>query len=90
MERSNIEYCIRKASRGKRKRKAVQNVLLNMDSHIDELTNLLESEQLKPVQVEKTKIIEGSRSKERKIQKTGFKYEQIVDHLILSQLVPIL
>lgn len=90
MERSNIEYCIRKASRGKRKRKAVQNVLLNMDGHIDELTKLLESEQLKPVQIEKTKITEGSRSKERQIQKTGFKYEQIVDHLILSQLVPIL
>ena len=69
MERSNIEYCIRKASRGKRKRKAVQNVLLNMDGHIDELTKLLESEQLKPVQIEKTKITEGSRSKERQIQK---------------------
>ena len=87
---ANMERCIKKASRGKRKRQSVRKVLNDMDGHIRELTDLLDNEQLKPVHCEKTKTTEGSRRKERKISKVGFKYEQIVDHLLLSQLVPIL
>ena len=90
IEPENVRQCILDAAKGKKKRKSVQYVLDKIDYNVKHLTNLLENEKIKTVQNEKVFVMEGSRDKIRTIEKPHFKYEQIIHHLLLSQLTPII
>ncbi len=89
IEPENVRQCILDAAKGKKKRKSVQYVLDKIDYNVQHLTKLLEQEKIKTVQNEKVFVMEGSRDKIRTIEKLHFKYEQIIHHLLLSQLAPI-
>ena len=86
----NVRQCILDAAKGKKKRKSVQYVLDKIDYNVKHLTNLLENEKIQTVQNERIFVMEGSRDKIRTIEKPHFKYEQIIHHLLLSQLASII
>lgn len=86
----NIELAIHNASKGKHKRKDVQNILNNIEYHIEKIQNILINNKFK-VQKHITKVIkDGSSHKEREIVQPNFVYEQIIHHAVMNILIPIL
>lgn len=82
-----IRFCIKKASKGKRKRKDVQKVLGNVDKHIAIIKNMLVSGSFRPRKHSPKIIVE--RGKERKIVKPDFRYEAIIQCMVVECLEPI-
>lgn len=89
------------ASKGKRKRRDVYRVLRNLDDktlpdgkvkrgEITKLRNILADEKLVLHHHEPCRINEAACQKERDIIKPYFKYEQVVHHLLVNQLKPII
>lgn len=78
------------ASKGKRNRNDVQRVLNNLEAEKENLRRILDTETLRLVKHPTCTINEANCHKERDIVKPFFKYEQVVHHLVVAQLKPII
>ena len=78
------------ASKGKRNRNDVQRVLNNLEAEKENLRSILDTETLRLVKHPTCTINEANCHKERDIVKPFFKYEQVVHHLVVAQLKPII
>ena len=85
----NIRAAIMNASKRKRGRKDVKEVLDDIDTHIQKVrTMLLDGTYIAHVD-EPVIVNEGTHHKVRRIRKPHFKYDQIVHHCIIQVLQPI-
>ena len=85
----NIRDAIMNASKRKRGRKDVKEVLDDIDTHIQKVrTMLLDGTYIAHVD-EPVIVNEGTHHKVRRIRKPHFKYDQIVHHCIIQVLQPI-
>lgn len=77
------------ASKGKREREDVKWVLSHLDSEKENLREILDTETLRLVKHPSCVIREANCHKQREIVKPNFRYEQVVHHLVVNQLKPI-
>lgn len=91
----NIKAAFYEASKGKRDRNDVRRILDNIDHHVSILQKiLLETtpyDSTKGYQPRKTTseiINEGTSKKKRHIEKPRYKYDQVVHHVVMRQLIP--
>ena len=91
----NIKAAFYEASKGKRDRNDVRRILDNIDHHVSILQKiLLETtpyDSTKGYQPRKTTseiINEGTHKKKRHIEKPCYKYDQVVHHAVMRQLIP--
>lgn len=85
----NIKDCFLKASKGKRGRRDVRNVLDNLDQNIAELKTMLESEKLGMVKHENKIINQDNNMKTRTIVKPNYRFEQVIHHCVISAFKPV-
>ena len=78
------------ASENKRDRDDVRKVLDNLSFHKGKLRKILRDEKFKIIKHTPCIINEANCHKEREIVKPYYKYEQVVHHLIVGQLKPII
>ena len=78
------------ASLRKRNRDDVRKVLSNLDWEKENLRRILVNEELRLQKHPSCVINESNCHKEREIVKPYFKYEQVVHHLVVGQLKPII
>lgn len=88
IEPDNIEQCIRTAAKGRKNRKEVKDVLDNIPYHVNRIRELLLTNTFDMKPHKPKRIVE--RGKERIIVKPRFKYELIIQHMIMSVLEPVL
>lgn len=81
-----IKQCFIKASKKKKNRNDVQEVLNNLDEHVELLKRMLVEELFVPDYHEPSIINESSNKKTRRILKPHYKYEQVVHHCAIGQL----
>lgn len=81
-----IKQCFIKASKKKKNRNDVQEVLRNLDEHTKLLKRMLIEELFVPDYHETSVINEGSNKKTRRILKPHYKYEQVIHHCAIGQL----
>jgi hypothetical protein len=87
--KENIRLAIMNASKRKRHRRDVQEVLNNIDYHIELVQKLLLNGMFK-AHIDAACIVnEGTHNKVRRIRKPHFKYDQIIHHCIIQVLQPI-
>ena len=87
---SSLTSAFLDASLGKRDRKDVQRVLNNLETEKAKLKQLLVDETLNFTKHPICIINEYSCQKEREIIKPYYRYEQVVHHLVVTQLKPII
>lgn len=87
-----IRECILDACKNKRTkhRKDVQYVRNHLDEECYKVFDILNQGTYNPVKKEAVTIVEDSCKKERDIVKPRFRYDQIVQHVVMSQLEPII
>ena len=90
VESQNIYQAILYASKRKKTRKNVREVLDNIDKCTEEVRKILISENYIPSPYEKVKIMDGVRKKERIIYKPAFYPDQIIHWALMLQLEPII
>lgn len=90
VESKNIYQAILYASKRKRMRKNVKDVLNNIDKCTEEIRKILINESYIPSPYEKIKIMDGVRKKERIIYKPAFYPDQIIHWSLMLQLEPII
>ncbi len=86
----NIKAAIMNASKRKRNRKDVKEVLDDMETHVARLQKILRNGTYKPHIDTPCIVNEGTHHKVRRIRKPHFKYDQIIHHCIIQVLQPIL
>lgn len=84
-----IEKCIMKASQGKRKKRPVQKVIFNKEWYGSKVLKTLNDESYNFQKYHTIEINEGTQKKARTIVTPLFYPDQIIHHLIVSQLEPI-
>lgn len=89
IDRENIRLAIINASKKKRNRGDVKEVLDNIDYHVEEVHNLLLNGKYKAHSYRVCIINEGTHNKVRRIRKPHFKYDQIIHHAVIQVLKPI-
>ena len=89
VEKKNVQKAIWQASKGKRKRDDVQGVLKNEDYHTRYTIDMLVNREFEPCYNTVCVINEGTNRKIREIHKPNFKYDQIVHHATMQQLIPV-
>lgn len=100
LSEASMNIAFHDASKGKTKRNDVQRVLLNLEDRTSKkgkvvkgektkLKEILKDEKLILYHHETCRINEVNCHKERDIVKPFFKYEQVVHHLVVGQLKPI-
>lgn len=87
--KENIKAAIIEAARRKHKRKDVIKVLDNIDKEVDVVYDMLINHSFKPSLYVPHTIKDGTKDKLRQISKPKFKYDQIMAHVIVDQLKPI-
>ena len=90
LEDEFIEQAIFDAAKGKKKRKRVQRILSNPQPTLDLIKTTLADGTWEPPNHQAIKLREGAHRKERAIQKPQFKTEQIIHHMLVDRLRPIL
>lgn len=87
-----IQRCIKDACRNKmtKKRKDVRYVKNHIEEESYKVFDILVSGKYQPRVKSPTAIIETSCKKERIIVKPSFRYDQIIQHVLMSQLEPII
>lgn len=88
IEPDNIRMAIINASKGKRKRRDVKDIYENQDYHIEIIRSMLIEGTYVPAFNAECIINEGTYRKERQIRKPNFKYDQVIHHAIIQQLMP--
>lgn len=84
-----IDAAIEKAAQHKKKRSDVQDVLEHKEDYNKKIYGMLEKREYIPKVYQLHRIVEGSNHKIRYIEKPHFKYDQLVQHVVLTQLKPI-
>lgn len=87
---NNIMAAIDKAAEHKRSRKDVQLVMADKVKYACIVQRMLREHSYTPPAYKLHRIKEGSRQKEREIEKPRFKYDQIIQHVLITQLQPII
>lgn len=85
----NIKAAIMNASKKKRNRKDVKEVLQDIDTHTEKIQKILLSGTYEAHIDTPCVINEGTHHKVRRIRKPHFKYDQIIHHCIIQVLQPI-
>lgn len=85
----NIKAAIMNASKKKRSRKDVKEVLRDIDTHTEKIQKILLSGTYEAHIDTPCVINEGTHHKVRRIRKPHFKYDQIIHHCIIQVLQPI-
>ncbi len=89
-DRENIKAAILNASKRKRHRKDVQQVLNNIDYHVEVVRDMILQGTYKAHIDAPCIVNEGTHHKVRRIRKPHYKYDQIIHHCIIQVLRPIL
>lgn len=84
-----IKQCFLDASKKKKNRNDVQEILSNLDKHTELLKKMLSEELFIPDYHEPSIINESSNKKTRRILKPHYKYEQVIHHCAIGQFKPI-
>ena len=84
-----IKRCFLDASKKKKNRNDVQEVLNHLDEHVEFLKRMLTDELFVPDYHKQSIINEGNNKKTRRILKPHYKYEQVVHHCVIGQFKPI-
>lgn len=88
-DRNNLYSAIINASKGKRKRRNVQKVLIDIDNKVDELEYLLKTKSFKVHPYKIKKIFDTNRQKEREICVPAFFPDQCVHWAVMQIIEPI-
>lgn len=89
LDQAYIEACFFSASKGKRCRRDVADILDNLPKHVERVREMMESESFVPGNHEIAIINESSSRKVRRIVKPNYAYEQVVHHMFVGQFAPI-
>ena len=84
-----IKQCFTNASKKKKNRNDVREVLENLDEHTELLKKMLTEELFIPDYHKPSVINESSSKKTRRILKPHYKYEQVIHHCAIGQFKPI-
>lgn len=84
-----IKQCFINASKKKKNRNDVREVLENLDEHTELLKKMLTEELFIPDYHKPSIINESSSKKTRRILKPHYKYEQVIHHCTIGQFKPI-
>lgn len=84
-----IKQCFINASKKKKNRNDVREVLENLDEHTELLKKMLTEELFIPDYHKPSVINESSSKKTRRILKPHYKYEQVIHHCAIGQFKPI-
>ena len=90
LDRKAIMHAIHDAAQHKRKRKVVRDTLDCIEYEADKLANIMRSGTWYPPKHKPFDMKESATKKARKITKPQWKYEQIVHHMLVDQLEPII
>lgn len=90
LKKENIRRAILLASKGKKKRETVKNVLNNMTLFVDQIYNILKNKNYRPSPYVKMLIHDGTRKKERVIFKPQFYPDQVIHWCLMQQIQPII
>ena len=83
---NNIISAIDKAAEGKKKRRDVKEVLSNKMMYALRIQEMFRTHSYVQQRYELHTIVEGSKKKKRQIEKPRFKYDQLVQGLLITQL----
>ena len=89
-DKDNVRKAILNASKRKRHRKDVKQVIDNIDYHVEVVHNMLLAGSYKAHVDAPCIVNEGTHHKVRRIRKPHYKYDQIIHHCIIQVLQPIL
>lgn len=90
IDKNNLLLAIKKASKGKGKRRNVNNVMKHLTTNIDYLHEILKNNTFNPTRGEIMLIHDGVRKKERTIEKPRFFPDQCVHWALMLQIMDIL
>lgn len=90
MERQEAAASIEEAAQHKKDRPSVQHILEHKEEVAERICQKIERGEWYPPHHERQKLQEGSHKKEREIVKPRFDDEQIVHHMVVRQLRPII
>lgn len=90
IEKGNIKQAILNASKGKKYRKSVKNVIVNIDYYTEYIRKLLEHKKYVPSPYIVMRIRDGTRKKERIIYKPRFFPDQCIHWALMQQIEPTL
>ena len=90
IDKNNIKRAILNASRGKKKRRNVRNIINNINFYVNDIYIILKEEKFIPNEYKKIKIMDGVRKKERIIFKPKFYPDQIIHWCLIQQIEPII
>lgn len=90
IEVQNIKACILEASKnGKMKKRCVREVIENIDEESEKVHDIMKNHSTVFKTYELCEIREGIKRKRREIAKPHFKYDQMIQHVLISQIRPI-
>lgn len=90
VDKDNIKLAIINASKRKRSRHNVQEIMSNINKYANIVQEMLINKTYKPSPYKEVKIHDGARKKERIIYKPQFYPDQIVHWALMLQIEPIL
>lgn len=90
VELENIKSCILEASKnGKMKKRCVRKVVENINNESKIVRRMMLSHETGFEKYKLEEITEGIKKKKRQIAKPKFKYDQMIQHVLISQIKPI-
>ena len=90
IEIQNVKACILEASKnGKMKKQCVREVVENIDEESEKVHDMMKNHSTVFKTYELCEIHEGIKRKRREIAKPHFKYDQMIQHVLISQIRPI-
>lgn len=89
-DKNNIRKAIAEASKGKKNRKEVLEVINNVDYYVDALKNILDSKEIKLSPYKKRTIHDGANKKERIIYKAQFFPDQCIHWCLMLQITDLI
>lgn len=87
---NNILEAIEKASEKKKKRRDVQEVLADKILYANRVQEMLRTHSYVQPRYQLHTIVEGSKKKKRQIEKPKFKYDQLIQNVLITQLKKII
>lgn len=87
---NNIMRAIDKASEGKHKRRDVQAVLADKQMYAYKVQQMLKNHSYNAPKYKLHEITEGSKKKKRLIEKPRFRYDQLIQNVLITQLKKII
>lgn len=87
---NNIITAIEKASENKLKRRDVREVLADKVKYANIIQGMLREHSYQQPKYKTYTIVEGSKKKKRQIEKPHFKYDQLIQNVLITQLKKII